>query len=125
MNSFIKKTLQFGVGSLYIVREKFDGTFKSLKKEGVFNEKESKKVVEEVLEKTKKQVNEATQNVKETVKKVVDKGEDVLKSKNKSDKVAAEVEVESKPARNASQTDAGGPKAKKFTASVKKSKKTE
>jgi polyhydroxyalkanoate synthesis regulator phasin len=89
MNSKVKKVLQFGVGSFYIAREKTNKAIASLRKEGVFDEKDSREVVKETVTKAQEGMENTTKSLKEKFKEMKKKTSE--KAEDVSEKVEEEV----------------------------------
>lgn len=67
MNKTVKKILQFFVGIFYIGRDKTKSVVGTMKKEGVFDETESRQVARTAMKGTTKQVKKTSKQVKKTV----------------------------------------------------------
>lgn len=91
MNQYLKKSLQFAVGTFHVARETFEKTIETLKKEEVFDKDKSKAVVQETVKSTQEAAqkfatqvkNVATSEKKESKTADLDVAEEVIAENQK------------------------------------------
>ncbi|MCK5025739.1 MAG: phasin family protein [Nanoarchaeota archaeon] len=71
MASLIKKGLMLGLGITSMTKEAIEKTVKELEKKGEINAKEGKKMVGDLLKKSKKQNEEIKKTIEEQVQKAL------------------------------------------------------
>lgn len=79
MNSILRKALLFGIGSVSLTKEKAEELVKELKKKGQLSEKEGRRLVKEVLQRSLKEQKRIQGIVENAVKDVI-KGSSVAKN---------------------------------------------
>lgn len=71
MNELIKKTLLFGIGSVYYTRERFEEFIEELKSEEKITPEEGKKLVEDLISKTQEFRDTQVNQLKKVMKDIV------------------------------------------------------